>query len=103
MLVVVLLLVMVVGIFIYKGTYSIVDKDNTSVIENAGEKLILKYDSSDLETDIYNYIDMIDDILIPVSSYTMSDVLSENYDFLVLFAINYILKIAICLIKIFKL
>jgi len=52
----------------------------------------LEYDSVNLEEEIYNYIDMIDDVLIPTSSYVMSDVLSDNYDFLTVFAINYILK-----------
>ena len=75
-----------VGLFLYKGTYSI--EDDVSIKKD----LILEYDSVNLEEEIYNYIDMIDDVLIPTSSYVMSDVLSDNYDFLTVFAINYILK-----------
>jgi len=75
-----------VGLFLYKGTYSI--EDDVSIKKD----LILEYDSVNLEEEIYNYIDMVDDVLIPTSSYVMSDVLSDNYDFLTVFAINYILK-----------
>ena len=84
-----ILLVLVIGIsiFLYKGTYSI---DEESM--NIKEKLNLKYDTDNFENKIYDYIDMIDDEVIPMSSYAMSDILSDNYDFLTVFAIDFILK-----------
>ena len=84
-LIILLVLVVGIGIFIYKGTYSI--EEDVSVKKD----LILKYDDN-VEDKFYNYIDMIDDVLIPTSSYVMSDVLSDNYDFLTVFAIKYILE-----------
>ena len=75
------------GIFLYKGTYSI-DYENNDVVRN----LNLKYDKDKLNNNFYNYIDLIDDSVISTSSFVMSDVLSENYDFLTVFAIDFILK-----------
>ncbi len=83
--IIILILVVVGGIFFYKGTYSL--EEDVSIKKD----LILKYDDN-LEDKFYNYIDMIDDALIPNSSYVMSDILSDNYDFLTVFAINYILN-----------
>ncbi|MBQ8218991.1 MAG: hypothetical protein IJZ79_04490 [Bacilli bacterium] len=72
----------------YQDSYSI-EMDNINDIN-----LILE-DNSDiniLKDNIYNYIDMIDDNLITNSSYNMSNILSENYDFLVNFSIAFILN-----------
>ena len=41
---------------------------------------------------IYDYIDLIDDSLIPTATFNMSNKLNENYDFLTIFAINFILN-----------
>lgn len=49
-------------------------------------------DSSVLKNDVFNFIDLIDDSLFITSSYSMSSVLNENYDFLVDFAISFILN-----------
>ena len=83
--IVILFLIIGVSLLIYKGTYSL-DEDT-----GVKRDLILRYEGID-DDKIINYIDMIDDVLLPISSYTMSDILSNNYDFLTAFAINYILK-----------
>lgn len=52
------------------------------------------YDTNDMDKlriDISNYIRLVDDSLIPNSSFNMSDKLNENYDFLTDFAISFIL------------
>ena len=82
---VIVVFVIGIGILLYKGTYSMEEED-------ISVKLVLKYDSDNLENKIYDYIDMIDDEIIPMSSFVMSDVLSDNYDFLTVFAIDFILK-----------
>ena len=74
-------------IFILKSTYS----KGEEVIEKQND-LILKFDESNLEENFYNYIDLIDGSLIPTSSFIMSSILSDNYDFLSIFAIDFILK-----------
>lgn len=50
------------------------------------------YDEKNLKENLTSYIDLIDDSIIPQSSYIYSNTLSENYDFLVNFAIAHILK-----------
>ena len=79
-----LIFVAFIFIMLFKDTYAI-NEDNIS-------DLILRFDIENLNDNFYNYIDKIDDTVIPTSSYVMSNVLSDNYDFLTLFAINYILK-----------
>lgn len=54
--------------------------------------LFYKNNKDELESDIKKYIDDIDDLLIANSSYELSDNLSENYIFLVNFAMDYIIK-----------
>lgn len=57
------------------------------------DKTVLFYsdDINELESNIKEYISIIDNYLIPNSSFDMSYYLDENYDFLVNFAIDYIL------------
>ena len=54
--------------------------------------LFYKNNKDELESDIKKYIDDIDDLLIANSSYELSDNLSENYIFLVNFAMDYIIN-----------
>lgn len=54
--------------------------------------LFYKDNKDELESDIKKYIDDIDDLLIANSSYELSDNLSENYIFLVNFAMDYIIN-----------
>ena len=53
--------------------------------------LFYKENIEELESDIKVYLDYIDDYLIVNSSYLYSDKLAYNYDFLVHFALDYIL------------
>ena len=54
--------------------------------------LFYKDDTSVLSNDIEHYIALIDDYLIPNSSYNYSEILTENYDFLTNFALDYIVN-----------
>ena len=45
----------------------------------------------EFRNDILNYIDLVDDRLIPNTSFSLSNRLSENYDFITKFAISFIL------------
>ncbi|MBQ8681876.1 MAG: hypothetical protein IJ509_03090 [Bacilli bacterium] len=53
--------------------------------------LFYKNDYEALEKDIEIYLSNIDDFIIPNSSFMYSDVLRDNYDFLVHFALDYVL------------
>ena len=53
--------------------------------------LFYNEDKNQLKEDLQVYIDFVDDYIIPNSSYEMSCYLNENYDFLVYFAMDYIL------------
>lgn len=57
---------------------------NTNVIENTDNK-------EELYNNIYSFIEKNDDLLIALSSYELSDILSNNYDFLKRYAVNYII------------
>lgn len=50
----------------------------------------LKLNQDNFEINIKDYIDIIDDYLIPNTTFEISDILSENYDFLVDFSLAYI-------------
>lgn len=56
--------------------------------------LTLEYDTDEniFKNNIYNFIDLVDDSLIPTSSYLQSSQLNENYDFLTNFSILFILN-----------
>lgn len=50
----------------------------------------LTLNQENFEKNIKDYIDIIDDYLIPNTSFEISDILSENYDALVNFSLDYI-------------
>ena len=54
--------------------------------------LFYKENQTELKADIIDYLSTIDDYLIPNSSYRYSLILTENYDFLTNFAIDYIIN-----------
>jgi len=60
--------------------------------EKDNSVLFYKSDYEELKNDIEKYLNDIDNILIPNSSFLYSDKLVDNYDFLVNFAIGYVLK-----------
>lgn len=71
-----------------KGSYA-----NDNVVEdNFNINLEYNEDRNILKNDLFNYIDLIDNSLFAMSSFNMSDTLNENYDFLMDFAISFILN-----------
>lgn len=50
----------------------------------------LDLNENNFEQKVKNYIDIIDDYLIPNTTYEISNILNENYDFLVNFSLSYI-------------
>lgn len=82
----------IVGLIFVAFIFIMLFKDTYAINEDGNSSLVLEYDKDNLNDNFYNYIDKIDDTVIPTSSYVMSSVLSDNYDFLTVFAINYILK-----------
>ena len=80
----ILFVVAIVGIIIILFSNTFAYKDNKIT------EIFYTDDYDKLENDLYNYIDNIDDILIPLTSYNYSRILSNNYDFLVNFALRYI-------------
>lgn len=65
----------------FKISHAYSYKNNLMYVED--KEIMLK--------ELNNYIDSIDNILIPTTSYTYSNILTENYDFLVRYAVNYII------------
>lgn len=71
--------------------YIIQQTKSTDELTVINTELIIN-EESDMKEELISYIDLIDNSLITQSSYTYSNTLSENYDFLVNFAISFILK-----------
>jgi len=72
---------------------SIISKDSFALEYNdINGTLFYKDDSEELSNDIGIYLNYMDDLIIPNSSYNYSNILRENYDFLTYFAIDYILN-----------
>jgi len=84
--VIIILGVLIIFLFVVKNSFANpVDEEEFSLLlQNNSDVEILK-------RDIFNYIDLVDDNIIPNSSYVMSNKLNENYDFLTKFAISFIL------------
>lgn len=87
-------LFVIISIFIVLGIVITLSNKGSFSMELDDFSVELNYveDSSVLKKDVYNFIDLIDDSLFVTSSYSMSSVLNENYDFLVDFAISFILN-----------
>ena len=85
-IIVLFIFVFVIIIVVLKTTVAYPSKlfVNTNVIEYTDNK-------NDLYNNIYNFIDKNDNLLIALSSYELSNVLNENYDFLERFSVNYII------------
>ena len=79
------------GFYLFVGNRGSFAYDN--VIEDSFDiDLVYNEDKNIFVNDLYNYIDLIDNSLFSMSSFSMSDVLNENYDFLTNFAISFILE-----------
>lgn len=56
------------------------------------ENLNITLENIEDTEEVYKFIDLIDNSLIPTATFDMSDTLNDNYDFLTIFAINFILN-----------
>lgn len=77
----------------FVGSSFALDEETIDSLETIGnnESNISLNDINNKE-EVYRFIDLIDDSLIPTASFNMSDKLNDNYDFLTIFAINFILN-----------
>lgn len=87
--------VLILGIFLVFGLV-IVSKDSFAnpVIDRIEEINLILNDidnEEEFRDELIDYIDIIDDSLIPNSTFNISSKLNENYDFLTKFAISFIL------------
>lgn len=76
------------GMFIY---FICLTTFRTSYAYSYKENLIYTDDKEVMTKELTNYINNIDNILIPTTSYNYSNILIENYDFLVRYAVNYVI------------
>ena len=85
--------IFVLGLFLLVSFFLVDMTKGTYSYSYDIDKAVLFYndDTEKLENDIKEYIGVIDNYLISNSSFDMSYYLNENYDFLVNFAIDYIL------------
>lgn len=88
------LLFIIISILAIIGLIIVFIANSSYAYEYKNENYTLYYsnDFNELKNNIQEYIAIIDDYLIPNSSYIYSDVLTENYDFLVNFAIDYMIN-----------
>ena len=87
--------ILVIGIFLVIGIVLVSKNSNAlPILDEIEEINLILRDNNDEEVfkkEISNYIDLVDDNLIPNTSFNMSSKLNENYDFLTRFAISFIL------------
>ena len=77
----------------FVGSSFALDEETINEIEMLENKeLDIKLENIEDYDEVHKFIDLIDDSLIPTASFNMSDVLNDNYDFLSVFAINFILN-----------
>ena len=84
----VLAIVMFMVAFISGSSFAMPDIDTDN---NFNLELVNNSDMEILKSNMINFIDLIDDDLIPNTSFNFSSKLNENYDFLTRFAISFIL------------
>ncbi len=82
---IVVLFLIVVGILISKNTFSYQYNERDSVLFYTDDYNVLK-------NNIKLYLESVDDYLIPNSSFSYSNVLTMNYDFLTNYALDYIIN-----------
>lgn len=81
------------GITVVVGIVLAILASNTWAYQDDENYVLFYNDNTDvLEDDIKYYISKIDDYLLPNSSFIYSDILTENYDFLTNFALDYIIN-----------
>lgn len=78
--------------FLLNKSYALDENTIEELINNDEISLDIKLDNINDTEEVYNFINLIDDSLIPTTTYNMSEQLNNNYDFLTVFAINFILN-----------
>ena len=78
------------GFFLFVGNKQSYAYDSESE-DDFDINLIYSEDKNIFKNDLYSFLDLVDNSLFAMSSYSMSDNLDENYDFLTNFAISFIL------------
>lgn len=86
-----LVLIFVLVIFVSISRDSFANSVDENMDNMINLDLLYNEDINILRNNIYEHIDMVDNILIPNSSFNMSSILNENYDFLTNFSISFIL------------
>ena len=77
----------------FVGSSFALDEETIDSLETIGNnELNISLNDINNKEEVYRFIDLIDDSLIPTASFNMSDKLNDNYDFLTIFAINFILN-----------
>lgn len=87
-----LLMVILIFVIVVSCFYIISSTTFAYPYDSSNYTLFYKEDKLQLKNDIEKYLMDVDDFLIVNTDYTYSDVLSENYNYLVYFAFDYILK-----------
>jgi len=95
--VLVIFIMVLIVVFMLNNSYALNEEeldDLDIIIDNTKLDITLEFVESELEfnNSIYSFIDLIDDSLIPTATFNMSNKLSDNYDFLTIFAIDFILN-----------
>ena len=80
----------ILGTFIILTSILLTLSFNGSYAKKTNNTNILDLNNQNFNQNIKEYIDKIDDSLIPTASFYLSNNLNENYDFLALFAISFI-------------
>lgn len=88
--------ILLIVTFVLKNSYALNEEElnNLNTLNQNNLDITLEYTENEIELNdnIYNFINLIDDSLIPTATFNMSDSLNNNYDFLTIFAINFILN-----------
>ena len=88
--------ILLIVTFVLKNSYALNEEElnNLNTLNQNNLDITLEYTENEIElnNNIYNHINLIDNSLIPTATFNMSDSLNNNYDFLTIFAINFILN-----------
>jgi len=90
--IIIILILELLFIYVIDNSYAL-DEESINNLEKVSNLVLdINLENIDNEEDICRFIDLVDDSLIPTATFNMSDKLNDNYDFLTIFAINFILN-----------
>lgn len=94
--IIVIVTILLIVTFVLKNSYALNEEElnNLDTLNQNNLDITLEYteNETELNNNIYNHINLIDNSLIPTATFNMADKLTDNYDFLTIFAINFILN-----------